>query len=77
MATGLKAFQVRLHSDKALRAKFLKDPVKALEAAGLRLSAATKKRLITLAAQLATKPRRKAEDKEAPRLTIYIEPKRR
>jgi hypothetical protein len=55
MATDLKAFQVRLNSDKAVRSAFFKDPVKTLEAEGLILPDEAKKHLADLVAQLTTK----------------------
>jgi hypothetical protein len=55
MATDLKAFQVRLNSDKAFKSEFLNDPVKSLEAAGLILPDAAKKRLTDLVAELTSK----------------------
>ena len=55
MATDLKAFQARLDSDKAFRAEFLNDPVKSLEAVGLILPDAAKKRLADLVKKLTTK----------------------
>ncbi|MFI5197257.1 MAG: hypothetical protein ACHQJD_01440 [Thermoanaerobaculia bacterium] len=57
MATDLKAFQARLNSDKALRAEFLKDPVKSFETVDLILPEEAKERLTKLAAEMARKHR--------------------
>ena len=78
MATDLKAFQARLNSDKAFRSEFLDDPVKSLEAVGLILPEAAKKRLADLVKELTSKrkpvshPRPPDND-----IDIFIVPKER
>jgi hypothetical protein len=55
MTADLRSFQERLNSDAEFRSEFFKNPVKTLEAAGLVLPDAAKKRLTDLVNELRTK----------------------
>jgi hypothetical protein len=76
MATDLKAFQARLNSDKAFKSEFLNDPVKSLEAAGLILPDAAKKRLTDLVAELTSK-KQPVPHPPPPEIDIFIVPEDR
>jgi len=74
MATDLKALQDRLNSDDAVfRSEFLANPVKSLEAAGLILPDAAKKRLVDLVTKLRTKQPTEPGPRP-PQIYLYIVP---